>query len=94
MTNKPDCDIALFDDDGVTAIYAMSMHAKEVVRRVSDLDIIWTDKNKDDCASIGAVALCSACFVALGQELSNAGLVVVYPFEPSKNPSRRCHRHH
>ncbi len=91
---KPNVDIALFDDDGITAIYGTSMHAKEVVRRVSDLDILWTDYNKDDCASVGAVKLCSSCFIALGQELFNAGLVVVYPFEPQKNPSRRCHRHH
>jgi hypothetical protein len=77
-------DIALIDDDGVTAVFAHNMRARNIAAEIgvmSGLNITWCDEPPmpNGVVSVGAVTLCPKHFASFGKQLSEAGLVVTYP---------------
>jgi hypothetical protein len=77
-------DIALIDDDGVTAVFAHSERAKNVTAGIvamKGLDINWnyTPPMPDGVVCVGAVVLCPCCVTKFGDDLRRAGLKVIFP---------------
>jgi hypothetical protein len=80
-------DIALIDDDGVTAVFAHNPRAQEIATKVaalSGMSILWGGHHyeefyPDGVIDVGAITLCPEHFANFGQQLSDAGLVVIYP---------------
>jgi hypothetical protein len=74
-------DIVLIDDDGVTAVFADNIRAKEVAAGIGSmlgLNISWSSgpKMPRGVVSVGAVALCLDHSAEFVKHLSAAGLDV------------------
>jgi hypothetical protein len=77
-------DIALIDDDGVTAVFAHNLRARNIAAEIgamSGFDILWCSEPPmpHGVVSVGAVTLCPSHFASFGKQLSDAGLVVIIP---------------